>query len=73
MPTWIINTFTVVNTCLLVINLILLLFLWAEIEPKWRGKGITEEEKKGGGRPGKYESWYTHLENKLKSERKEKD
>ena len=65
MPEWIINTLIIVNTCLITLNLVLLLLVLTYVERK-------KKEEKGGGRPKKNESWYAHLENKLKSERKEK-
>ena len=37
MPAWLISTFTTANTCLLIINLILLLLILFYIERKERG------------------------------------
>ena len=61
MPSWIVNSFTMLNTGLLLINFVLLLLILNYIEV-----GLRKKEKEGGGRPEKDESWYAHLESKTK-------
>jgi hypothetical protein len=64
MPSWLFDTFTIVNTGLLVINLILLLLVW-EVRRKESGKG-------GDGRNWSWDDKLheEHLAARIKSEKK---
>ena len=60
MPSWLVDTFIVVNTGLLIINLIILLLVWE----------VRRKESEKGGDPKDW-SWYNkHLVDKERLKRK---